>query len=291
MAKAKNKKTGNKSGRVTKDEIEYIGKNLDKTDKELAETLKKNPSIIKSHRIKLLAKGHRGAEEYPTFNIRSRPWFKGLSKKFTSLEQETFIWEWDKIISQFRGDVSHTEELQITSLVETIILLDRNLEERKDSVQQMERLTKLLENLYNIQEDSRGPTWQSDVANIEGNIAAIRACGKSNTDERVKLEKNKVDYLEGLNSTRAARNVLDTRQSWSSLLKQVEDAEFREREGKQAELLHMASEKELERLQQPIVYNEDDPVLSVDYPILNCELVEKLKKQKEQMEELEDEEA
>lgn len=278
MAKSK-KSEANKAGRVTKDEIEYISKNLDKSDKELAEILKKSPAIIKGHRSKLLAKGNMGADEYPAFNIRSRPWFKGLSKKFTPLEQETFIWEWDKIISQFRGDVSHTEELQITSLVETIILLDRNLEERKDSVQQMERLGKLLENLYDIPEDSRGPTWQSDVSNTEGNIAAIRACGKANTDERVKLEKNKVDYLEGLNSTRAARNVLDTRQSWSALLKQVEDEEFREREGKQAELIHMASLKELDRLQKPIMYNEDDPVHSVDYPVLTPELVTKLAEQ------------
>jgi hypothetical protein len=261
-----------KSGVLSKKELDFISENLDFSDEVLAEQLGRNVETISKHRKKILADRHiMGDMDMSAWDLKSRPFWENLQHQFLPREIKVFEYEWNRIIQQFNEDLLATEELQVYALITTGILLSRNLEERKQAAEQLERLNNLLQLKYRIPEGERDMMWQQETYDLENQVAAIRASSKSNTDERVKLEGQRSSYLKDLKATRDQRLQKSTEGtvSWTALLRQLEDEEVRKTEGRYAGLIDLAAQKEVDRLSDYHTYDD----LGIDRPILNAETV------------------
>lgn len=277
-------KNGYNTGRLTKVERKYIRQNPSLSTDVVAEHLNRRPHPIIRYRKKLATTKRQGGQnkESYEFDLENHPIYSSLKRQFRPHELEFFKFEWSKIWAQFKGDVLATEEIQIISLIQTCVLLNRNGEASKESAEQIERVVNILEGLYKIPEKEREVHWLDRVANLEQQLAGLRNSSKVFTDEKVKLEQTKSTYLAGLNATREQRkkNVIDSASNWSDLVKKLTEKESREHEGRQAALMEKAARKERERLSQLHTFLDGE----VDSPLLNFETHQFLEEGKEEKE-------
>src|SRR5690606_2220902 len=96
-------------------------------DSEMASILNRDPQFIERTIENVLKEQNLlGVED--DFDIRKRPYWKELKKQFNTAELNSFIYHWGKIIGQFRGDILHTEEVQILDAIKLQIMMEQCLQ-------------------------------------------------------------------------------------------------------------------------------------------------------------------
>ena len=197
--------------------------------------------------------------------LHSKSFYKEVARQFDteSGELEYFENTWINLVKQFREDVLPAEELQIKQFITIDILINRSMKERKRHIKETTKLQEMVDAEYRLPEDQR------DVArltNLETQLSFARNSISSYTNEYTKLLNEQQKISKDLKATREQRikRIEDGKSSWVGLIRMLEDEEIREKEGRQMEILHMATDKSREKLTEYHTYQDD----AVDKPFL-----------------------
>jgi len=170
---------------------------------------------------------------------------------------------WINLIKQYREDVLPAEELQIKQFITIDILINRSMKERKRHIAETDKLQKLVDKEYEKPEDTRDIP---KLANLETQLSFARNSIANYTNEYTKLLNEQQKISKDLKATREQRikRIEDGKSSWTGLIRMLEDEEIREKEGKEMEILALATEKIKEKLHSYHNYADN----TVDQPFL-----------------------
>lgn len=186
-------------------------------------------------------------------------------------ELEYFENTWIGLVKQFREDVLPAEELQIKQYITIDILINRSMKERKRHIQETERLQREVDSIYNQLEDQRDI---AKLANLETQLNFARNSIASYTNEYTKLLGEQQKIGKDLKATREQRikRIEDGKSSWVGLIRMLEDEAIREKEGKEMQILQMATERAKQELYANHQYEDgmvDQPFLTPDSVFFN----------------------
>jgi hypothetical protein len=257
-----------KRGQLSLEEEEYIRDNFNKLDiKQIATHLNRTPAPIKRYIEESKLEYMDDPEGYETLRnkLHSKNFWREIVRQFDaeSGELEYFENTWINLVKQFREDVLPAEELQIKQFITIDILINRSMKERKRHISDTEKLQKQVDDEYSLPEDQR------DIArltNLETQLSFARNSISSYTNEYTKLLNEQQKISKDLKATREQRikRIEDGKSSWVGLIRMLEDEEIREKEGRQMEILSMATDKSKEKLFEYHTYQDD----AVDKPFL-----------------------
>lgn len=170
---------------------------------------------------------------------------------------------WVGLIKQFREDVLPAEELQIKQFITIDILINRSMKERKRHIAETDKLQKFVDQEYDKPEALRDI---ARLANMETQLSFARNSIANYTNEYTKLLNEQQKISKDLKATREQRikRIEDGKSSWVGLIRMLEDEDIREKEGREMEILAMATIKAKETLAS--YHNYQDNV--VDRPFL-----------------------
>jgi hypothetical protein len=202
--------------------------------------------------------------------LHSKTFWNEILRQFDSESGELEYFEntWIGLIKQFREDVLPAEELQIKQFITIDILVNRSMKERKRHIAETEKLQKLVDKEYDKPEDQRDIPR---LANLETQLSFARNSIASYTNEYTKLLGEQQKIGKDLKATREQRikRIEDGKSSWVGLIRMLEDEEVREKEGREMEILSMATDKYKKQLYDYHEYQDG----KVDKPFLNHESV------------------
>lgn len=257
-----------KPGPLSKEERGTIKRLIGKQSPEqMAKMLNRPISVIQKFLLSL--------EEEPedvalslTSELHRRPEWRKFQTQFTEDELSFFTYRYVQLMDQFgRENTTTTEEMQMFSLIQVEILIDRNLREQKvndrvmlDLQQQIEEMS----NIHNMEEEDINLLLE-----LNTQYDTARAGAKSAADRFKQLSGQQSSTFKELKATRDQRVKVNDNpaNSFLGLMKQLNDADFARQAGREAEMMRLAAETERTRLSQPHRY--EDKV--VDQPILTSE--------------------
>lgn len=263
-----------KRGQLSLDEEKFITDNAkDLTIENIAEKLNRNPAPIKRYIIenRLLEDNTIvDDEKYLKNKLHSKTFWSEIKKQFDneSGELEYFESIWVNLIRQFREDVLPAEELQIKQFITIDILINRSMKERKRHIAETERLQKQVDKEYEKPEDQRDIPR---LANLETQLSFARNSIASYTNEYTKLLSEQQKISKDLKATREQRikRIEDGKSSWVGLIRMLEDEQIREKEGREMEIISIATNKAIKDLQEYHSYADS----TLDKPFLTAESV------------------
>ena len=263
-----------KRGQLSLDEEKFIRDNVKSlTIDTIADQLNRNTAPIKRYIIenRLLEDDTIvNDEEYLKNKLHSKTFWSEIVKQFDndSGELEYFENIWINLLRQFREDVLPAEELQIKQFITIDILINRSMKERKRHIAETEKLQRLVDAEYEKPEDQRDIP---KLANLETQLSFARNSIANYTNEYTKLLGEQQKISKDLKATREQRikRIKDGKSSWLGLIRMLEDEEIREREGREMEIISMATQKAIKDLQQYHSYADK----TLDKPFLTPESV------------------
>jgi hypothetical protein len=263
-----------KRGQLSLDEEKFIRDNVKSlTIDTIADQLNRNTAPIKRYIIenRLLEDDTIvNDEEYLKNKLHSKTFWSEIVKQFDndSGELEYFENIWINLLRQFREDVLPAEELQIKQFITIDILINRSMKERKRHIAETEKLQRLVDAEYEKPEDQRDIP---KLANLETQLSFARNSIANYTNEYTKLLGEQQKISKDLKATREQRikRIEDGKSSWLGLIRMLEDEEIREREGREMEIISMATQKAIKDLQQYHSYADK----TLDKPFLTPESV------------------
>lgn len=260
-----------KRGQLSLDEEEYIRDNFNKLDiKEIATHLNRTPAPIKRYIEESKLEYMDDPEGYDTLKnkLHSKSFWTEIIRQFDADSGELTYFEntWINLVKQFREDVLPAEELQIKQFITIDILINRSMKERKRHISDTEKLQTQVDDEYLLPEDQRDIPR---LTNLETQLSFARNSISSYTNEYTKLLNEQQKISKDLKATREQRikRIEDGKSSWVGLIRMLEDEEIREKEGRQMEILSMATEKSKEKLVEYHTYQDnivDQPFLTPD---------------------------
>ena len=247
-----------KRGQLSLEEQQYIKDNFNKKDiEEIAEFLNRNTAPIKRYINDDL--------DYLKHKLRKKTFWAEIERQFDedSGELEYFENTWVNLVKQFREDVLPAEELQIKQFITIDILINRSMKERKRHITDTERIQRMVDDEYSKPEESRDNAY---LTNLETQLSFARNSITSYTNEYTKLLSEQQKISKDLKATREQRikRIEDGKSSWVGLIRMLEDEEIREKQGREMEILRMATEKVNQNLQEYHTYLDN----GVDKPFL-----------------------
>jgi hypothetical protein len=263
-----------KRGQLSLDEEKYITDNVKSlTIEQIAEHLNRNTAPIKRYIVenRLLEDDEIVNDEaYLKTKLHSKTFWSEIKKQFDndSGELEYFENIWVNLIRQFREDVLPAEELQIKQFITIDILINRSMKERKRHIAETEKLQRLVDSEYDKPEEQRDIP---KLANLETQLSFARNSIANYTNEYTKLLGEQQKISKDLKATREQRikRIEDGKSSWVGLIRMLEDEEIREKEGREMEIINMATQKAAEDLKSYHRYADK----SLDKPFLTPESV------------------
>jgi hypothetical protein len=203
--------------------------------------------------------------------LHSKTFWLEIQRQFDSEtgELEYFENTWVGLIKQFREDVLPAEELQIKQFITIDILINRSMKERKRHIAETEKLQKQVDKEYEKPEDQRDIP---KLANLETQLSFARNSIANYTNEYTKLLNEQQKISKDLKATREQRikRIEDGKSSWTGLIRMLEDEETREKEGRQMEIISMATEKYKQQLSSYHSFQDN----TIDKPLLTPDTVE-----------------
>ena len=243
--------------------IEDIAKNLNRNTAPIAR-------YIKEKKILLSSKEEMDDYEILKIKLHSKPFWEEIVKQFDEKSGELKYFEdtWVGLLKQFREDVLPAEELQIKQFITIDILINRSMKERKRHITETEKLQVLVDQEYQKLEEERNIP---KLANLETQLSFARNSIASYTNEYTKLLNEQQKISKDLKATREQRikRIEDGKSSWVGLIKMLEDEEIREQEGRQMEIIKLATQASKDKLSEYHSYQDD----SLDLPFLTPESV------------------
>jgi uncharacterized protein Smg (DUF494 family) len=140
------------------------------------------------------------------------------------------------------------------------------MKERKRHIAETEKLQKQVDKEYEKEESARDIP---KLANLETQLSFARNSIANYTNEYTKLLNEQQKISKDLKATREQRikRIEDGKSSWVGLIRMLEDEEVREKEGREMEILSMATERVKQQLQDYHKYQDG----AVDQPLLTPE--------------------
>jgi hypothetical protein len=263
-----------KRGQLSLDEEKFITDNVkDLTIENIAERLNRNSAPIKRYIIEnrlLEDNAIVDDEEHLKNKLHSKTFWSEIKKQFDNESGELEYFEniWVNLIRQFREDVLPAEEIQIKQFITIDILINRSMKERKRHIAETERLQKQVDKEYEKPEDQRDIPR---LANLETQLSFARNSIASYTNEFTKLLSEQQKISKDLKATREQRikRIEDGKSSWVGLIRMLEDEEIREKEGREMEIISIATNKAIKDLQEYHSYADN----TLDKPFLTAESV------------------
>lgn len=202
--------------------------------------------------------------------LHSKNFWTEIKRQFDedSGELEYFESLWINLIKQFREDVLPAEELQIKQFITIDILINRSMKERKRHITETEKLQKEVDKEYAKSDAERDIP---KLANLETQLSFARNSIANYTNEYTKLLNEQQKISKDLKATREQRikRVEDGKSSWVGLIRMLEDEEIRERQGREMEIINLATEKVKSKLYDYHNYVDN----TIDSPLLTPESV------------------
>jgi hypothetical protein len=264
-----------KRGQLSNDEMEFIRDNVGSmTIENIALSLNRSTKPIEKYIIQnslSFDKEENKTDESLRLKLHAKSFWNEVQKQFDEETGELKYFEdtWIGLIKQFREDVLPAEELQIKQFITIDILINRSMKERKRHIAETERLQKQVDLEYKLPEPERdGPR----LANLETQLNFARNSIASYTNEYTKLLSEQQKISKDLKATREQRikRIEDGKSSWVGLIRMLEDELIREKEGKEMEIIALATSKAKEKLYENHAYEDG----KVDQPILTPESLE-----------------
>jgi hypothetical protein len=265
-----------KRGQLSLDEEQYIRDNVqDLTIEQIAESLNRSEAPIKRYIDEnnlYLSSDEKKDNETLRYKLHSKTFWPEIARQFDAEtgELEYFENTWIGLIKQFREDVLPAEELQIKQFITIDILINRSMKERKRHITMTEKLQKDVDKEYDKPEDQRDT---AKLINMETQLSFARNSIANYTNEYTKLLNEQQKISKDLKATREQRikRIEDGKSSWVGLIRMLEDEDIREREGREMEILKLATEKYKNKLEEYHNYADN----SVDRPFFTPESVAK----------------
>ena len=263
-----------KRGQLSLDEEKFIRDNIKKlTIQQIADSINRNIAPVKRYitEKRLLEDNDiLDDEEYLKHKLHSKTFWGEIKKQFDndSGELEYFQSVWINLLRQFREDVLPAEELQIKQFITIDILINRSMKERKRHISETEKLQKEVDKIYALAEDQRDIP---KLANLETQLSFARNSIANYTNEYTKLLNEQQKISKDLKATREQRikRIEDGKSSWVGLIRMLEDEEIREREGREMEIINMATQKAKAELESYHEFADN----TVDRPFLTPESI------------------
>lgn len=257
-----------KTGRLSKEEIQYIEDNYKTQSVEsIASVLNRRITSVRTYITKLPSKT---ASQYLTV-LMERPAWKDLAEQFTEDELDQFANEYHGFIEQFQGEVLHSEEGQILDAIRIGILASRKLKEEKSLIDTV----KVLEKDIKKEKNAKAPD-RSRINDLQHDLIMARQLMDNLSKQAGEFIKQKHTALEKMKATRRDRTDINTaafKTSFKDWMKRlVDDPIMRKEFGMHMEKHRLASKAEYDRLRQVHEYIDGNQ----DLPILNTKTVELL---------------
>jgi len=264
-----------KRGQLSLDEEQYIKDNITLLSVEqIASNLNRNVDPINRYidENQLYSLGEKNENEVLKRKLHSKTFWTEVVRQFDAETGELQYFEdtWVGLIKQFREDVLPAEELQIKQFITIDILINRSMKERKRHIIETEKLQKQVDKEYAKTESERDIP---KLANLETQLSFARNSIANYTNEYTKLLNEQQKISKDLKATREQRikRIEDGKSSWTGLIRMLEDEELREKEGREMEILALATTKYKNQLEEYHTYADN----TVDKPFLTPDSVEK----------------
>lgn len=263
-----------KRGQLSLEEERFIADNFPKmTIEEIANAINRNIKPVKRYidenRL-TVSDEERNDTEVLRSKLHSKTFWKEIARQFDEETGELSYFEdtWVGLIKQFREDVLPAEELQIKQFITIDILINRSMKERKRHIAETDKLQRLVDQEYQKAESDRDIP---KLANLETQLSFARNSIANYTNEYTKLLNEQQKISKDLKATREQRikRIEDGKSSWTGLIRMLEDENIREKEGREMEILSLATAKYKEKLEQYHSYEDK----KVDRPFLTPESV------------------
>lgn len=262
-----------KRGQLSLDEEKFITDSIHTLSiEQIANALNRTEAPIKRYidENQLYALEEKGENETLLRKLHSKSFWYEIERQFDkeSGELEYFENTWIGLVKQFREDVLPAEELQIKQFITIDILINRSMKERKRHIAETEKLQKQVDVEYDKPEDQRDIPR---LTNLETQLSFARNSISSYTNEYTKLLNEQQKISKDLKATREQRikRIEDGKSSWVGLIRMLEDEEVREKEGREMEILNMATNKYKKDFYEYHQYQDG----KIDQPFLNHESV------------------
>lgn len=270
-------KSPRKRGQLSLDEEKFIRDNISTLSiEQIADSINRNIAPVKRYieeNPQLIS--HSSDDQHLKQKLYCKTFWTEIKRQFDedTGELQYFIDTWIGLIKQFREDVLPAEELQIKQFITIDILINRSMKERKRHISETEKLQRLVDAEYAKPEDQRDIP---KLANLETQLSFARNSIANYTNEYTKLLNEQQKISKDLKATREQRikRIEDGKSSWVGLIRMLEDEDVREKEGREMEILKIATEKAKNQLSQYHTYKDnvvDRPFLTPDTVELNNE--------------------
>jgi len=208
------------------------------------------------------------AEENADFKreLRTRTEWKILQTQFTPDELKYYQELYGNFMRQFKEDIEHTEEFQIFSLIEKIIMMNRFKTKERQIEEELLAIDRELTNIL-LNEDPDDDSVKRKVAGLQNKKLAINSTLKHRIETYTALDKQKDEIMKRLGGAREQRikNIESSKQSWAGLIRMlIQDKKARKAEGRHAALRAIAMAQAEEKLKQPHRYINGE----IDQPLL-----------------------
>jgi hypothetical protein len=263
-----------KRGQLSLDEEKYIRDNIQQLSiDDIANHLNRNIApiqrYINENQLSLI--NNSAEDAILKQKLHTKTFWNEITRQFDSDSGELQYFEdtWIGLIKQFREDVLPAEELQIKQFITIDILINRSMKERKRHITETEKLQRLVDKEYEKPEEQRDIP---KLANLETQLSFARNSIANYTNEYTKLLNEQQKISKDLKATREQRikRIEDGKSSWIGLIRMLEDEEIREKEGREMEILAIATDKLKNKLYDYHSYQDG----VIDQPFLNPESID-----------------
>lgn len=270
-----NSKIPRKRGQLSLDEEQFITEHVENMSiEDIANAINRSTAPVKRYIVENnldVPDDEKVSDDYLKRKLYQKTFWLEIQRQFdkSSGELQYFEDTWISLIKQFREDVLPAEELQIKQFITIDILINRSMKERKRHISETEKLQKLVDDEYAKPEDQRDIP---KLTNLETQLSFARNSIANYTNEYTKLLNEQQKISKDLKATREQRikRIEDGKSSWVGLIRMLEDEQIREKEGREMQILKLATTKAKDKLADYHTFADD----AVDRPFLIPEIIE-----------------
>lgn len=270
-----------RAGRFTPADKSFINKYYtSKTPAEIAAELGRSESAIYNYIEKTLGvqrdspmlAGGAGTAETIITGLRSTPEWDYIKKELTDPELQMFEQSYGKYVEQFEDEgndeIRPTERTQIVLCVKLEILMHRLLRSKKTTEITIERLNERV-NKLSVKFDNLSKDEKSELDSLESKICTFEKTKDSLNKEYMGYLEKHSDILKTMKATRDQRlkNIENSKVSFIDLLRQLQDDDVKEAEGREMELVKKSGENSYKKISAHHKFMDGQ----LEQPILNSE--------------------
>lgn len=260
-----------KRGPISHEEKQFLKENFHLyTDEELAKKINRTTKWVSKYRAKYQRPVYMYDEDMIAIEdeLKGEYFWEEIKEQFTEIEQMRFSDRWVQLSNQFGDSVVATDKMQMVDLIRYELLLARILKQEKRMMEELEEVNMKISNLNALGPDDDDYN-EVDIMNLRKlQIDLVAGSGARGRDIK-QLQDDKNKLFSQLKSTRDQRikQFEETKTTFWDLIRSLDNHDIRERDGRHAELLKMATDKCFDDMSKNIQYEDG----TVDRPLYNSE--------------------